>query len=232
MIGWHLFVSLTAATIVSVIARRKHWLTPGGTIAATLIGTIVFGFGGWRMAALLLMFFVSSSLLTRLHAARKLHPEHRRGRTAGQVLANGTIAALAAIWYSITLSPVAFAAFTGAIAASTADTWATEIGLLSTAAPRLITTWAKVPLGTSGAVTLLGTIGGIAGAGAIAFTAFYWMKMPVLTILAAGVIAMFADSALGATLEGRWPWMTNDMVNLISTASGAVIAGVSSLSGV
>jgi uncharacterized protein (TIGR00297 family) len=218
-----LVAGFAGAAVVALTARRLKMLTTDGAVAAAIIGAIVFGLGGWFMTALLLLFFLSSSGLTRLEAARKSHPEHRRDRSAGQVLANGAVPAAIAIWYGINPSAIALSAFAGAIAASTADTWATEIGLLSPATPRLITTWEKVPRGSSGAVTLLGTIGGIVGASAIAVVAFYWMRTPVVSVFAAGVLAMCADSVLGATLEGRVKWIDNDVVNLTATAIGAAL---------
>jgi len=218
-----LVVGFAGAAVVALAARRLRMLTIDGAISAALIGAIVFGLGGWFMTALLLLFFLTSSALTRLGAARKSHPEQRRGRSAGQVLANGAVPAAIAIWYGINPSAIALSAFAGAVAASTADTWATEIGLLSPATPRLIATWEKVPRGSSGALTWLGTIGGIVGASAIAMTAFYWMRMPVVSVLAAGVLAMFADSVLGATLEERVKWIDNNAVNIIATAIGAAL---------
>jgi len=212
--------------VIAIVARRLRTLTTDGAIAAVIMGAIVFGFGGRSMAALLLVFFVSSSLLTRLHGARKSHPEHRRGRSAGQVLANGAVAAAMAIWHGINPSPIVLGAFAGAVAASTADTWATEIGLLSSALPRLITTWKTVPPNSSGAVTLLGTIGGIVGATLIALTAFYWMRTPILTVLVAGAIAMLVDSVLGATIEGRVQFMGNNGVNFAATVVGAVLGAM------
>lgn len=218
-----LLVGFAGAVVVAFVARRMKALTTDGAIAAATIGTIIFGFGGWSTAALLLLFFVSSSLLTRMQSDRKFHPEHGRGRSADQVLANSIVAALAAIWYEISQSPAAVSAFAGAVAASTADTWATEIGLLSSVRPRLITTWTHVPPGSSGGITLLGTSGGIVGATLIAFTASYWMGTPVVAILAAGMIAMIVDSVLGASIEGRVQWIDNNAVNLIATAVGAAL---------
>lgn len=228
MMFMRLLIGCAGAAAVALAAWRLKMLTTNGSVAAAIIGTIIFGFGGWAMTVLLLLFFGSSSILTRLQAARKSHPEHRRGRSAGQVLANGAVATLVAIWYGVNPSPVAFLAFAGAIAAATADTWATEIGLLSPTPPRLITTRAIVPPGQSGGVTWLGSLSGVLGASVIGLSSGWW-GASIIAVPIAGVGAMLIDSVLGATLEGRWSWMTNDIVNLISTASGAALAGVSSV---
>jgi len=219
-----LLVGFAGAVVVAFVARRVKVLTTDGAIAAATIGTIIYGFGGWPMAALLLMFFLSSSLLTQVRAERKFHPEHRRGRSAGQVLANGAIASVLAMLYGLGHSSAALSAFAGAVAASTADTWATEVGLLAAAPPRLITTLREVPPGTSGGVTWLGTVAGIVGAAAISFAAFYWLRTPVVPVLAGGVIAMLLDSVLGATIEGRVQMIDNNGVNFAATIVGAVLS--------
>lgn len=201
-------------------------LTRSGAIAAFVVGTVVFGFGGWRAGLLLMTFFATSSALTRWHAERKRHPEHRGGRTAGQVIANGLVAAILAVWFAIAPSPEVITAFAGAIAAATADTWATEVGLLSPSPPRLITTWRRVRAGTSGGVTLLGTAVGAAGASLIARLSqlVFGTSHDVVWIAAMG--GVFIDSLLGATLEGRVRWLNNDAVNLAAAAAGALIASL------
>lgn len=210
---------------VAAAARVTGALTRSGAAAAIGVGTVVFGFGGWRAAVLLLTFFASSSLLTRWRAERKLHPEHRGGRRGGQVLANGLVASVLAVWAGVAPSPTVWTALAGAIAASTADTWATEVGMAGRAAPRLITTWRPVPPGTSGAITFVGTAAGVLGALLIAILSTTLLQTGVVAILVAGTVAMIGDSLLGATVEGRSPAVTNDVVNLLATTTGAVLGG-------
>jgi uncharacterized protein (TIGR00297 family) len=205
-----------------------NWLTGRGAAAALAVGlATIYGFG-WRGMALLLAFFVSSSLLTRAAAGGEKSGGAGR-RNARQVLANGGVAALAALAGNWTW-------FAGALAAANADTWATEIGSFSPTPPRLITNGTRVPAGTDGGMTLLGTVGGVAGAGLIAGLAGVlprgsgpgsthpaWVVMAVAT---AGVVGMLLDSLLGATLQGKIRWMDNDAVNLAATLTGALCAGL------
>jgi uncharacterized protein (TIGR00297 family) len=194
------------------------WLTRRGAAAALAVG-LATGWGfGWRGLLLLLAFFVSGSLLTAGGGQR----------TERQVLANGGVAALAALAGS-------WAGFAGAIAAATADTWASEIGRHARTPPRLITTGRPVPAGTDGGITLLGTAGGVVGAGLIAALAVLlepraigqgsahsgWIA-PI--VAAAGIIGMLLDSMLGATLQGAVRWFDNDVVNLAATLGGAAAA--------
>ncbi len=189
------------------------WLTGRGVAAALGVG-LATGFGlGWRGLLLLLGFFVSSSLLSK-----KTSRNHR------QVIANGGIAALSALLGS-------WLAFAGALAAATADTWATEIGRFSPTPPRLITNGARVPAGTDGGMTLLGTVGGIAGAGLIAGLALGLAPGGsglglAMRVAVAGVVGMLLDSLLGATVQGKVRWVDNDVVNLAATLTGAACAGL------
>jgi uncharacterized protein (TIGR00297 family) len=214
---------------VSLTARVLGWLTTDGAIAAVLVGTLVFASGGWARAGLLVLFFTSSSVLTRWQASRKPHPEHAAGRSAAQVLANGAVATVLSLTAAGAV-PWAAVAFAGAIAASTADTWATEIGLLAPSAPRLITTGQRIAPGQSGGITWQGTLAGCLGAAVVAGVGAWWMRTPVLPVVAAGSAAMVIDSLLGATVEGKRRWITNDTVNGLTTIAGAALAAVLSRS--
>lgn len=189
------------------------WLTRRGIAAALAVGlATVYGFG-WRGVLLLLAFFLSSSLLSE-----------KATRNERQVLANGGIAALAALAGS-------WIAFAGSLAAATSDTWASEIGRRSRTPPRLITNGRPVPAGTDGGITLLGTAGGIAGALFIAALARAMVPGGFLiAVAAAGIAGMLLDSLLGATLQGRRTWLDNDAVNLAATAAGAALAALAGMS--
>jgi len=215
------------------------WLTPGGVAAALAVGIAVSWGLSWRGLAALSAFFISGSLLTQL--------TERRGprRGARQVIANGGVAAVSALFG-------AWTAAAGALAAAAADTWATEIGAFSPLPPRLITTGRRVTRGTSGGMTALGTLGGVAGAAMIALLAALLEPQgaapgSAALIGCAGVVGMVFDSVLGATVQGKyacpecdarfergntvchqpvrltggWRWLDNDGVNLAATLCGA-----------
>ena len=185
-----------------------RWLTRRGAAAALAVGlATIWGFG-WRGLVLLLAFFISSSLLSK-----KTTRNHR------QVLANGGVAALAALAGNWTW-------FAGALAAANADTWATEIGSHARTRPRLITNGSLVPAGTDGGMTLLGTTGGVAGAGLVAGLSYVCGQRGALAIAVAGVVGMLVDSVLGATVQGKVRWMDNDAVNLAATLTGAACAAL------
>jgi uncharacterized protein (TIGR00297 family) len=220
------------------------WLTAGGALCATAIGTAVLAGGGVGGLALLGTFFVSGNLLSARGAAGSR-------RRAAQVLANGAAAALGGLL--VPAAPVVgWGLLAGGLAAAQADTWATELGRRSRHRPRLITTGERVQAGTSGAVSVLGTLGGGAGAVIIALLArALHVPVPAPWIAGAGVAGMLADSVLGAAVQARFAcavcgrtvevprhcdaiaariggvrWMTNDIVNVVGTSGGAAIAAL------
>lgn len=187
------------------------WLTPGGALASAAVGAAVVWGLGLAGLTLLFVFFLTGSLLTQLSGGSGGR------RNARQVVANGGVAAAAALLGT-------WPAAAGAIAAATADTWATEIGSFSRTRPRLITTGAAVAPGTSGGVTLLGTGGALAGAGLIGVLAAVLAPggaAGALSITIAGFGGMLGDSLLGAAVQDRLPWLDNDMVNVGATLVGA-----------
>ena len=196
---------------IALLAYRARSLSRSGVVAASLVGGFVFGLGGLPWAVLLLVFFISSSGLSKLFARRKevLDEKFSKGsrRDWEQVFANGGLGTVLAI--VLALSPTqnwVWAAFVGAMAAVNADTWATEIGVLNPQPPRLITNGAAVERGTSGGVSLYGYLAVIGGAGLIGLSTLFfqsgvaWWVVPIAA-LAGGLAGASFDSLLGATVQ-------------------------------
>lgn len=251
-----LAVGSAMALAIGVVAWLKRSLTPSGALGAVVIGTLLFGLGGWTGGLSLLGFFISSSALSRLFKGRKTEVEAEYAKTGtrdlGQAMANGAVAALGALLLALTGDGRFLGALLGALAAANADTWATELGVLSRSAPRLITTFKPVAPGTSGGVSLAGTAAATAGAALVGATGALgnpalWRLLPWLAL--AGLAGSLLDSLLGATLQAvyRCPacnketerklhrcgrptalhrgfrWISNDVVNLLATVTGALI---------
>ena len=211
-----LLIGLAAAIVIALLAWRAGSLSRGGALAATLVGTVIFGLGGWQWAVILLAFFISSSLLTRLFRKRKAEVDEKfsKGgqRDAGQVLANGGIPAVfAALSLLLPSAPWTWWAFAASMAAVNADTWATELGVLNPTPPRLITSGRRVEKGTSGGVSLYGSLSALAGAGLIAGLAVLFAPASTLTqepwtafgvVCLSGLLGALFDSLLGATVQG------------------------------
>lgn len=216
-----LLYGLLLSIAIGLLGYWRRALTVSGVVGAVLVGTLTFGFGGWIWGLLLVTFFVSSSLLSHHRRADKaiVAEKFAKGsrRDLGQALANGGAGAVLAVAFSAYPEPVLFAAFVGIMATVNADTWATELGVLSGASPRLITTGRQVSPGTAGGVTQLGTWASVAGAlliGAVATVLVQiqsvllhagWSQRAVaLSVLAVagGLAGSLFDSLLGASVQG------------------------------
>lgn len=251
-----LLAGVVVAALVSLTARRFGALTSSGGIAATLVGTLAV-VAGWDWAALLIAYFASSSALSRLGCATK---ERRTAgavakpgaRDARQVAANGGIFALAALGMRLHPDAHWIALGAGCLAASGADTWSTEIGTLYGGSPRSILTWRAVAVGTSGGVSAIGSMAGLAGSAFVAVLVLGLGRVPGIApaVVIGGVVGAVADSLLGATVQSRrWcdacnrmtergvhdcgattrhiggvGWMDNDMVNFVSSAIGGALS--------
>ncbi|MEO8357351.1 MAG: DUF92 domain-containing protein [Chloroflexota bacterium] len=247
------------ATVIAYLAYRAHSLNKSGAFAATFIGTVIFGLGGWQWAALLLTFFITSSGLSRAFKKRKqgLTEKFSKGheRDAGQVFGNGGLATLFVLIHALyPESIVGWVGFASSLAAVNADTWATELGVLNPTPPRLITDLRKrVEKGTSGGISLFGTLASLVGASVIALPAALFADNGSLFLLIsiAGLAGALFDSLLGATVQAMyfcptdqketekhpfhtcgtqtihirgWKWLDNDWVNFACSALGSLLA--------
>ncbi len=215
---YQLLIGFLAAIVIAALAFFARSLSISGAIAAALLGTIIFGLGGFSWAIVLLGFFISSSLLSRFRKKRKSKFDEKfsKGsrRDFGQVAANGGIAGLCVV-FSLVFphSTLPWFAFAATLAAVNADTWATELGVLSKRSPRLITTGVIVEPGTSGGISWFGTGAATAGAAFIAILAMvFWpggflahgigaALVLFLGITLAGLAGSMLDSLLGATVQ-------------------------------
>lgn len=267
-----LLLGFALSVIIAALAYWRGSLSRSGAVGALIVGTLIFGLGGWVWGIVLAVFFVSSSALSHFKerekaaVAEKFEKGHRRD--LGQVLANGGLgAAIAALSALVPESAVPrdvwFYLFIGVMATVTADTWATELGTLSKAAPRLITSGRTVEVGTSGGVSPLGTSVSLVGGLLIGLTAgvlgaaaglLPWSAALVVGLVGAlsGAAGSLLDSLMGATVQQiyycdtcrketerkvhrcgtttrplrGWGWMNNDLVNLLSSLGGGLVAVV------
>ncbi|MDQ4099687.1 MAG: DUF92 domain-containing protein [Chloroflexota bacterium] len=201
------------AGLVAALAWRGRALTLDGAFAAVGVGGIIVGAGGWWLGSLLVLFFVTSSALSRLRRRGQRGVVQRGSRRdAVQVLANGGAATFATLLFALSDADAWLLGATSGVAAANADTWSTEIGRWAGRQPRLITSGRLVAAGTSGGITLPGTAAALAGAGVIGLgaalgVAMGWLALPVesvtalLVVTLAGLGGALVDSVLGATVQ-------------------------------
>ena len=222
MINW---VYVIILFILGFITYYRKSLDFFGSAVMIIMGIVIIFSAGANWLLLILLFLVLSLLATKYSKKYKLSLGEFEGRrTSKNVISNGVVACFMAAFGGYYLPFVG--GFIGAIATATADTLASEIGVLDPH-PRLITTFQMVDPGTNGAVSMLGTCIGIVGAAIIGIAAYMFgiignpLSAIVVSILS-GTIGCFMDSILGALFENRH-LMTNEHVNLIATIIGALV---------
>ena len=209
-------LQLTLGTVLgaamALASYGARFLSASGAVAAFLLAVCIFGFGGWAWTLPILTFFVLSSVLSKIGKTHKriyegLFEKGNR-RDYAQVLANGGVAGVLMVLYMFFPLPEIYRFYLAALAAATADTWATEIGILTGQQPRLIRNWQPVAPGTSGGITPAGSLGAIAGALVLALSGWYFMADTSASIAASvglitgsGFLGSLVDSYLGATVQ-------------------------------
>ena len=208
-----LLLGAAIAAIIAIFARRARSLSTTGAAAAFAIGTIAAA-AGMNWAVLLILYFATSTVLSRVGRVQKERRtstvvEKGGERDAVQVLANGLVFALAALGMVAHPDARWLALGAGSLAASAADTWATEIGTLYGGDPRSILTGRRLAPGTSGGVSLAGTAASVAGAAFVALVAAIGNGASDARIAHAGAVFLggvagsLVDSVVGAMMQSR-----------------------------
>jgi uncharacterized protein (TIGR00297 family) len=209
-------IGILISLFIAGLAYYKNSLTKSGFIAAVFFGTLIYIFGGLLVWSALIAFFVSSSILTKFKAhIKSTKTDDAKGRNVVQVISNALVATVFSIVYFILNQEIFLLAAVVSIATSNSDTWASEIGVLSRGKTRYIINLKEAPRGSSGAITLLGTLASLLGAMFIAFTfiivyalSFGLTVESVLLygfiISFGGFIGCFIDSYLGALIQAKY----------------------------
>ncbi len=262
---WYVFVAFASNLFIGYVAFHKKALKyPSGFIAAAIVGITIF-MASWRVWVVLATFFITSSLLSKFRENDPLKKKAMAFAEKGsqrdhiQVFANGggafifSCLGILAMGIDIQNTPPIILGAVASLAASTSDTWSTEIGTSSPTPPVLIyRPWEKVPRGTSGGVTLLGTVASFFGAFLISCVFFLLDAFSIenaLVILIAGFAGGFVDSILGGTIQATFScsvcnkkterlvhcnsptvhiggirWFNNDAVNFVASFSAGLLA--------
>jgi uncharacterized protein (TIGR00297 family) len=237
-------LAVSINTILAAIAwiLPKKLLTPTGLLHGWLLGVIIWGILGWQGYAVVMFYFLVGSAVTRIGIAEKEAAgiaEQRSGaRGPENVWGSALTATLCALGILICvlygtpastrlLIRLLLLGYVASLSTKLADTCASEIGKAYGRRTFLITTLQAVPRGTEGAVSLEGTIAGVVASVAIAVLGW---TIGLITPVGIGICVLSAfiatnlESVIGATLQTRLRWLTNEIVNILNTLIGAIAA--------
>jgi uncharacterized protein (TIGR00297 family) len=231
---WLVGIGLNSVLLAIAAMSPKKLLTPAGLLHAWVLGVLIWGTLGWQGYIVVMFYFLVGSSVTRIGMAQKEAEgiaEKRSGaRGPENVWGSALTGALCAVGTLIVGSPYRELLLLGYVASfctKLSDTTASEVGKAYGKRTFLITTLQPVARGTEGAVSLEGTLAGIVASAAIAFVGWGVGLMNlagILFCLVAAFIATNLESLIGATLQGQFDWMTNEVVNVINTLLGAIAA--------
>lgn len=186
-----------------------NFLTLDGKAAvlAVLMGVLIVLFGGVYglfFLAVMVLFLAVSAIVTNVGIGMKKRIKvYEAKRGWKNVVANGIIPLIIVIlfWYfgSHVQDPTVFVlAYVASVAGTTADKFASELGVLGET-PISIITFRKVKKGVSGGVTVFGTVSSFIGAAIIGFSGMAVGLSPLFVVIIAvsGLLGSVVDSIAG-----------------------------------
>lgn len=242
---WAIAIGLNSLLLGIAWFAPKKLLTPAGYVHAWILGVILWGTLGWRGYVVMLFYFLVGSAVTKVGMADKEAAgiaEKRSGaRGPENVWGSALTATLCALGaYAVTTFYVTYAAgwvsqtvlllylgYVASMSTKLSDTTASEVGKAYGKRTFLITTLQPVARGTEGAVSLEGTLAGIVASIAIAIVAWGVQLISPVGIgicVVAAFVATNLESVIGATLQTQFDWLTNELVNILNTLIGAIVA--------
>ncbi len=231
---WLIALALNSGLGLVAWLAPKKLLTPEGLLHAWALGVLIWGTLGWQGYLVVLFYFLVGSGVTRVGMARKQAAgiaEKRDGARGpenvwGSALA-GAVCALGTVFAPAPLRELLGLGYVASFATKLSDTTASEVGKAYGQHTFLITTFKAVPRGTEGAVSAEGTLAGVVasllqalvglGVGLISGVGVVWCVV-------AALVATSVESVIGATLQSRFEWLTNELVNVVNTLIGAGVA--------
>jgi len=207
----NIVIGVAAATVVAILSYKIHFLNGGGSALAFLMGSIIFGFGGWAYTLPILGFFLLSSILSKIGKSKKkkLESTYQKSgvRDFHQALANGGVATVIVLIAFFTKIDALYYVYIAALAAATADTWGTELGIFSKTNPVLIINFKEVMPGTSGGISIIGSFASLFGSMVIVFIGCIFYKFnfyQFIIVVLSGFTGSLIDSLIGATVQGQF----------------------------
>jgi uncharacterized protein (TIGR00297 family) len=236
---WLVAVGLNTVLLAIAWVAPKKLLTPAGIFHGWLLGVLIWGCLGWQGYLVVMFYFLVGSGVTRIGMAEKealgiaekrsgaRGPENVWGSALTAALCAVSVGVISIVGQGENFIPLLLLGYVASFCTKLSDTCASEVGKAYGKRTFLITTLQPVPRGTEGAVSLEGTLAGIVASIAIALVGLaVGMVNPIglgICILAA-FVATNLESVIGATLQSKFNWMTNEVVNIFNTLIGAIVA--------
>ena len=240
-------ILILGLALIFYVAFKLKTLSLDGFLGALIMGVIIILVSSQYSFILLAIFFILSSVLSKVLKNASFYRTKGSERDIIQVYANGGIAFLLSIIYFLNNDPVYIYLFASSVAAAMSDTWGTEFGKLSKHKPISITSLKSMDHGISGGITRIGTLGSLLGSSIIGFSTWFMIPIPthiIYGIILSGFLSSLFDSILGDIFQGKYknkngeivevkekdsllikgyPWMNNDLVNLLNTTFSPII---------
>ena len=214
--------------------QRLPFLTKKGWIHAGALGTVLWGSIGWKGWVSVCVYLLLGTLVTKIGYKNKASrgiAEARGGQRGpenvwGSAATGCSLALLSCFWPNyLTLFMVGFAS---SFTAKLSDTFSSEIGKRFGKRTFLITTLKQVKPGTEGGVSIEGSLAGLLGS--VMMTAVM-LSLSIVSglsvafiVLLSGYLATIMESYIGAVMQNKIDWMTNELVNSIQTSLAAIIS--------
>jgi uncharacterized protein (TIGR00297 family) len=236
---WLVAIGLNSVLLILATIIPKKLLTPAGLINAWGLGVVVWATLGWRGYGVVMFYFLVGSAVTRIGMAQKeaegiaekrggaRGPENVWGSAFAATICAIGVAAIKFGWLDAGWESYLLLGYVASFSTKLADTTASEVGKAYGKSTYLITTLKPVPRGTEGAISLEGTLAGIVGGILISLVAYSLGLITFTGIIIctiASFIATNLESVIGATLQSEIDWLSNELVNVINTIIGAVVA--------
>jgi uncharacterized protein (TIGR00297 family) len=236
---WLVAIALNSILLIVATIIPKKLLTPAGLINAWGLGVVVWGTLGWRGYGVVMFYFLVGSAVTRIGMAQKeaegiaekrggaRGPENVWGSAFAATICAIAVAAIRLGWLDAGWESLLLLGYVASFSTKLADTTASEVGKAYGKRTFLITTLQPVARGTEGAVSLEGTLAGIVGGIMICLVAYSLGMITftgVIICTIASFIATNLESVIGATVQSKFDWLSNELVNVINTIIGAGVA--------
>lgn len=254
------FGTLTASLFV-MLSERKRLITDFGNFAAWTSVILLGATLGYFGIALCCIPFALNAVLLKFGKEKRKEAEKLNEKTGTrdftQIFSNLFPTLVFAIIYAFTKNAASLIGAGAAMASAFADSFASDIGVLSKKPPVDIFSRKPVRCGISGGISLLGTVS--AAFGSIFVSAIFLVFYPkmlwgFLIIASVGFLGTLLDSALGSKLQVKYKcvvcteitekrnhcdkvtkkisgvsFINNDAINIICSFSSGIAAFICAL---